>query len=89
MRAKSKAPVKPLPEGWVETFTFSWNNRHIVPGTELSITGQRGRFRFVKHIKTEKTEWIEVLGGKLNVFRSFHPDKIKTVHRLTRMRRAA
>lgn len=58
------------------------NGRHVAPGTELSIKNERGRFRFVKHVVTATTEWIDVWGGVKGreQMRSFRPDRIKTVH---------
>ena len=71
-----------LPEGWVKTREFKWNGRHISPGTVLSIKGERGRFRFIAHIKTPTSEWIDVIGGVkgVDMWRSFYPDRIRTVH---------
>jgi hypothetical protein len=83
---KKKPQTRPLPSDWVVTHSFAWNGRRIEPGTELSISGQRGRFRFIKHVRTGTTEWIDVVGGKNNLDRSFHPEKIKTVHRLKKTR---
>lgn len=58
------------------------HGRKVAPGTELSIKGQRGRFRFVKFVTTATTEWIDVWGGPKGheQMRSFRPDRIKTVH---------
>lgn len=58
------------------------NGRHITKGTELSITGLRGRFPFVQHVRCNDTEWIDVLGP--HGIRSFYLDRIKTVHRKKR-----
>lgn len=57
--------------------------RHLEPGTEVSIKGERGRFRFVAHVVSDSgAEWIDVIGGSKGVrmFRSFRPDRIKVVH---------
>ena len=58
------------------------NGRYVAPGTELSISGERGRYRFVKLVTTATTEWIDVWGGPKGreQMRSFRPDRIKTVH---------
>lgn len=58
------------------------NGRNVSPGTELKITGERGRFRFIKHVETPTTAWIDVFGGPKGAecLRSFHLDKVKTVH---------
>ena len=69
---------------WVTTTEFiAPNGRHLSPGTEVSITGERGRFRFQRHVVTEKgVEWIDVIGGPKgsSQWRSFRPDRIKRVH---------
>lgn len=41
-----------------------------------------------RHITTGTTEWIDVHGGKPGheVTRSFRPDRVETVHRLSRVR---
>ena len=58
------------------------NGRNVAVGTELSIKGERGRFRFLKHMATATTEWIDVWGGPSGreQMRSFRPDRVKTVH---------
>lgn len=58
------------------------HGRNVAPGTELSIKGERGRFRFVKHVTTATTEWIDVWGGPKGreQMRSFRPEQVKTVH---------
>lgn len=59
------------------------SGRHVEVGTELSIKGERGRFRFVEHVVTEKGhEWICVVGGPkgTKTFRFFRPERIRTVH---------
>jgi hypothetical protein len=65
------------------------NGRHVTPGTELSIRGVRGRFRFVEKVTTEAgAEWVTVYGGTKNegAFRSFDPDRISTVHSVAKRR---
>jgi len=58
------------------------NGRMVSVGTELSIKGESGRFRFMKHVKTETSEWIDVVGGKkgYSTCRSFRVSQVKTVH---------
>jgi hypothetical protein len=63
----------------------SWqhNGRHVAPGTELSVRGERGRYRFLAHVYTEAgCEWIDTYGGPPNreAFRSFSLARITTVH---------
>jgi hypothetical protein len=58
------------------------NGRTVSVGTELSIKGESGRFRFMKHVKTQTSEWIDVVGGKkgYSTCRSFRVSQVKTVH---------
>jgi hypothetical protein len=71
---------------WVEADAIVINGRTITPGTELSIKGERGRFRFIKLVtRAERDiEWIDVWGGPKHSpqLRSFRPDRIRTVHRI-------
>jgi hypothetical protein len=82
-KKKSEAPkappaFKPI-DTWEITTEMQINGRKVSPGTELKITGERGRFRFVKFVKTnEGKEWVDVIGK--TGFRSFALDRIKTVH---------
>ena len=70
---------------WVISDEITVNGRKVVRGTELSITGERGRYRFLKHVYNPKTDssWIDVVGGSntaASQHRSFRQDRIKTVH---------
>ncbi len=58
------------------------NGRNVVKGTELKIKGARGRYRFIKHVKTETAEWIDVWGGPKGAenWRSYPLEAVKTVH---------
>lgn len=79
--AKKKITTK-YPDGWVVATEMTINNRIVSVGTELSISGEQGRFRFVKHVKTQTCEWIDVIGGKkgYSTFRSFRINQVRTVH---------
>lgn len=82
------APSAPPADRTIAT-TYTANGRHITPGTELSIRGARGRFRFVAHVRTHAgAEWIDVYGGPQGrtAWRSFAPDRITRVHRTTKTR---
>jgi hypothetical protein len=67
---------------WEVTYEMQINGRHVEPGTELKISGQRGRFRFIKHIVSPTAEWVDVWGGPKHQeqWRSFKTDQVKTVH---------
>jgi hypothetical protein len=84
MARKSKA--KPLPPDWVIESEATINNRKVVPGTEVSIKGERGRFRFIQRVvRPERgVEWLDFWGGPKGseAWRSFHPDKVKRIHRI-------
>lgn len=73
---------------WVISDEIQINGRNVVAGTELSITSERGRFKFVKHVQTPTAEWIDVIGGpeRYKIFRSFRPDRVKRVHWKNKMR---
>lgn len=61
------------------------NGRTVSKGTELSIRGARGRFRFVKQVtKDDGTSWLDVWGGPKGheTLRSFRAEQVRTVHRI-------
>lgn len=80
----TKRKSKPQrPADWTITEEIRVHGRVVKPGTEVSIKGERGRFRFIEHVLTEAgAEWISVVGGPKGVItqRAFHPDRVKTVH---------
>lgn len=66
------------------------NNRHLLPGMEVSITRERGRFVFVNAQITAAGKTVcNFVGGAAGheVFRSFYPERIKRVHRINRTRK--
>lgn len=77
-REKKDDPTK----DWEVSYEMQINGRYVEPGTELKIAGARGRFRFIKHVLTSKTEWIDVWGGPKHgeQWRSFRTDQVKRVH---------
>lgn len=80
MPKKAKAPIGPRPnDGWIYTTEIQVNGRTVLPGTELKISGERGRFRFIRQIDTGKVTWVDVFDTN-NMIRSFYPDRIQTVH---------
>lgn len=73
----------PVENDWTVTTDWTYNGRRVEPGTELSFVGVRGRYRFVKHVQRPNgVEWVDVWGGpgKEESFRSFRPERIRTVH---------
>lgn len=87
-KKKQESTLATAHPDWVVSHEMTINGRTVEIGTELSIKGESGRFRFLKHIKTPTSEWIDVIGGKERYqrFRSFRVDAVRTVHRLNRVR---
>lgn len=83
-RKKKIVDEGPRPcDSWEILTEIQINGRNVTRGTELKIAGERGRFRFIKYVKTEKgIEWVDVIGGPkgCEVWRSFRPEQVKTVH---------
>lgn len=91
-RKKQTVTVEEVNPTWVISETIKHGGRIIEKNTELSIKGESGRFLFIKHVKTPDCEWIDCIGGKndrYKQFRSFRPDKIKTVHWKNKTRKNA
>jgi len=85
------AKKKKNPEDmWLESPSAHWvieteiqiHGRNVIKDTELSIIGERGRFRFLKQITNGDKTWIDVVGGAKGAkqMRSFHLDKVRRVH---------
>lgn len=87
-RKKTKKTVADIHPDWVISEEMQINGRNVVVGTELSILNERGRFKFLKHVKTPTAEWIDVIGGpdKYRMCRSFRPERVKRVHWKNKMR---
>jgi hypothetical protein len=70
--------------------TVRVHGRELVPGTEVSISGERGRFRFLRATTTRTDRVVlDFIGGPEGheCWRSFYPERVKTVHRINRTRR--
>lgn len=81
----NKKPAAPRPnEDWVITEELKIHGRIVTKNTELTIEGQPGRYRFVRHVLNPKNgaEWVDVVGGPkgYSSSRSYRPDRIKRVH---------
>lgn len=72
---------------WQVSDSARVRNRTLVPGDEVSIRGERGRMRFVKHVVNTATgrEWIDVMHPTRGL-RSFRPGQVRTVHRVAKLR---
>jgi hypothetical protein len=77
-----------VPDNWHVSTSFQVGRKQATPGRAVTIRGERGTFRFVRHVVTEpadrrrkRREWIDVIGGTAGVtmFRSFTPDRIRKV----------
>lgn len=67
---------------WIIQEEIQVNGRNVVKGTELKISAERGRFRFIRHVNTGTVTWVDVWGGPKGAecMRSFREERIKTVH---------
>ncbi|WAB10836.1 hypothetical protein SEA_TUCK_62 [Arthrobacter phage Tuck] len=82
---------KNLPADWHEHDSAEANGRHITPGTEVSIKGERGRFRFLKRVTRDSgAEWLDFWGGPkgCEAWRSFSADQTRRVHRINTTEKA-
>jgi len=64
---------------------YQINGRHLERGTEVSISGERGRFKFFQVVTSGKSEWIDVIDRDRKV-RSFYPNRVKRVHYKKKLR---
>lgn len=83
-KRKPQEPAIPRPNAeWEYCTELQINGRHVSPGTELKIYGERGRYRFMRTVKTHTgKEWIDVWGGPKGAeqWRSFKVEMVKRVH---------
>ena len=87
-KKKRSNPLSEVHPDWVVTEEIQINGRNVVVGTELSISDERGRFKFIKHVQTPTAEWIDVVGGSVGhkSYRSFRTDRVKRVHWKNKLR---
>ncbi|ALF00512.1 hypothetical protein SEA_BOOSTSEASON_78 [Mycobacterium phage BoostSeason] len=84
-RTVAAPPPAPQPEVVV-------HGRTLEPGTEVSIRGERGRFRYMRATTTSAGRLVlDFIGGPAGheAWRSFYPERIRTVHRINKTRRNA
>jgi hypothetical protein len=86
--SKRRAQISDTPDHWIVTEDYIANGRHLVPGTEIKIRTEPGRFKFTRHVRNGDIEWIDVR-DKDGRFRSFRINRIKTVHIKKKLRDAA
>lgn len=84
--AKAGAPAPAEPEVDDDEPQPKVNGRNLERGTELSITGERGRFTFLK-INTDGSAlcWGGPTGHEK--MRDFRIDRVRTVHRKNKIRK--
>jgi hypothetical protein len=70
----------------METSSFKIHNRIIEQGTELSIIGETGRFKFMYVFDRDNS--LTVYGGRNGhaMFRSFMPNRVSRVHTKKKLR---
>jgi hypothetical protein len=87
MRTYTRAAV---PAHWQVAEVARVRGQVLTPGRELKVKGERGTFRFVRHVTNTRTgaEWIDVYGGAAGheTMRAFYADKVTRVSRSRRMR---
>jgi hypothetical protein len=82
----NRPELPPLPSAsWVVTDEFQVHGRWLKPGTEFTVEGVRGRMRFLSHTQTPTAEWIDCFSTDKQ-YRAFRPERVKTVHYITRTR---
>lgn len=83
-KKKNSVPDGPKPnDGWIYQKDIQIHGRNVSPGTELKISGERGRFRFIQQVTNHNgVNWIDVWGGPKGAenCRSFRLDRVKRVH---------
>lgn len=89
-RRRTGYAAQPHPACWQVSASYQHGTRLVEPGQPLKISGERGQFRFLRHVVVEpedrrrkRREWIDVVGGTpgVTMFRSFRPDRIRRVLR--------
>jgi len=66
------------------------NGRWLNIDSEVSITGERGKFKYLGHsITSEGKVVLNFVGGgsSKHLLRSFYPDRVKVVHNKKRARK--
>jgi hypothetical protein len=84
--SRRRKPALSLPPDWIEHAEATVNGRILTRGTEVSIRGERGRFRFLRAIERPEhgLYWLEFWGGPRHSeqWRSFYPERVRRVHRI-------
>jgi len=87
MRKYTRAVV---PAHWTVAEVARVRGQVLTPGRELKVSGERGAFRFVRHVTNVRTgaTWLDVYGGAPGheTMRAFYPERVTRVSRSQSMR---
>ncbi len=61
--------------------------RWLEGGSEVSISGERGRFKFIRYVEKNGVSWIDAYDRDKR-YRAFRLDRVRKVYVHTRMRAA-
>lgn len=89
--AAPKVRVARPDDNWIREERIQVNGRWVEQGTELSIKGERGRFRFQHRVTTPSgSVWLNVIGGVkgATMFRAFAQDRVRVVHWKNKLRQS-
>jgi hypothetical protein len=79
-----------VPAHWTVAEVARVRGQVLTPGRELKVKGERGTFRFVRHVTNTRTgaEWLDVYGGPAGheCLRAFYAAKVTMVKRARTMR---
>lgn len=64
---------------------WSVNGRWLSKGTEATISGVRGRCRFIRAVVNDRGTFLDFY-DRLGHWRTFRPERVKTVHVKRKMR---
>lgn len=82
---KRMKAFRPSPSAAVAAPEVVVHGRVLAPGVVVSVRGERGRFRFRSASVTSAGRVVcDFIGGPVGheSWRSFYPERIKTVHRV-------
>ena len=82
------APAHNSPAAYVASDAYDAGHGCVLtPGVELTVTGVRGRVRFIQHVTGPAgAEWLDVITVRSGHAGSIRPDTVRTVHRSGRAR---
>src|SRR5262245_53013466 len=83
---KKVVAAAPTADPFIRETTTTINNRHVERDTELHVEGM-GRVRFIAFVTNpaNNAQWVDVV-DKLGHLRAARPERVTTVHRLTKDR---